>query len=409
MIDIEQDRNEFSIQRQVDDVRQEIESQFLYLANLAQVLAFSAVENQTQNSTVFQRMAKNIIQNAPYINSVILTKDNIISHIYPYKKYAKKLGHHYPDTTEEEEKIILAKVMHLPTLLGPIKYKDKPSGMVFYTPIYNGKKNNIYWGVIAMELNLKKFLDYSGFFHQDNLTLALLKKDKTPLYGQHDIFWTKGHAVQPIKVHNIKLYVGGVRTKSSSTDILQQLRIIGVFIAFIIASLFYSLLRSYETIHHQSLHDPLTSLPNLRWFHMNVESFIEYSKRKNSTFSILFIDVNKFKLINDSFGHRVGDLVLQKVATRMRKELRESDIISRVGGDEFVILLKDTAQKSDVQTVIRKLKTVVNKTIIAEGTPLDITISIGHCFYPKEGKTTTDLIKIADQKMYLDKQSSFIT
>lgn len=160
-----------------------------------------------------------------------------------------------------------------------------------------------------------------------------------------------------------------------------------------------------EQIRHLAHHDPLTGLLNRRLLEDRLEQAMGIAKRNGKQVAIQFIDLDHFKEVNDRFGHRVGDLLLQAVATRLRGLLREIDTISRVGGDEFVVVLPDmqsaTAAGETAQRVLRAL----GKPYSIEGHELTVTPSIGISLYPKDGSNAEMLIGRADAAMYQAKKS----
>jgi len=162
--------------------------------------------------------------------------------------------------------------------------------------------------------------------------------------------------------------------------------------------------KAKENIEHQANHDTLTGLPNRRLFNEHVSQAIKLARRKKQKFSLLMIDLNQFKKINDTFGHMVGDQVLRKVAARFREGLRDSDVISRWGGDEFAILAFDILNKSDAVKIITRIFNVFDQPIEAAGNSFKIEMSIGAAIYPNDGENQRTLFKNADAALYQAKR-----
>jgi len=154
----------------------------------------------------------------------------------------------------------------------------------------------------------------------------------------------------------------------------------------------------------QAIHDPLTSVYNRRYFTQAIERELERSKRYSHPISFLMIDVNRFKEINDRFGHQVGDKVLQEVATLLQGQVRESDTVIRYGGDEFLIVLPET--NSAIETIVQRIHNAVaewNKENLL--TEFPITLAIGKsCWHPESAETIEIILHKADQQMYEDKK-----
>lgn len=156
-----------------------------------------------------------------------------------------------------------------------------------------------------------------------------------------------------------------------------------------------------ERVAHYAYYDPLTNLPNRRFFIEQLEQAITLSKRNKQKMAVLFIDFDKFKKINDQFGHAIGDIYLCEVANLMKSQLRESDIISRFGGDEFVVQLLDIKSKKTALEFIKLLSSEIKLTMIQiEGHQLPVSASIGCAIYPDDGMDAKSLILHADDRMY---------
>ena len=147
-------------------------------------------------------------------------------------------------------------------------------------------------------------------------------------------------------------------------------------------------------------HDSLTKLPNRRYLEETLEQIISLSKREESNFSILFIDLDRFKLINDTLGHDIGDELLKVVSIRIKNLLRKSDTLARMGGDEFIIVSPNIKSKDEPAHISTKILQSLEKTIDIKGYTLNITASIGISIFPEDGETSANLIKHADSAMY---------
>jgi diguanylate cyclase (GGDEF)-like protein/PAS domain S-box-containing protein len=159
-----------------------------------------------------------------------------------------------------------------------------------------------------------------------------------------------------------------------------------------------------ERIRHLADHDALTGLPNRRLLEDRLEQAMGMAKRNGSQVAIQFIDLDLFKSVNDRFGHRVGDLLLQAVARRLRGLLREVDTVSRVGGDEFVVVLPDMASATAAGETAHRILEALARPYGIEGRELAITPSIGISVYPRQGDDVETLISRADAAMYHAKQ-----
>lgn len=148
-------------------------------------------------------------------------------------------------------------------------------------------------------------------------------------------------------------------------------------------------------------YDYLTGIPNRMLFHELAQAELSRAKRSRNTYAILFLDLNKFKLVNDTLGHSVGDLLLKSVAQRLRQSIRAYDIVSRLGGDEFVILLSEMRSEQQIADIARKVIRTINEPYKdLEGHDIEISTSIGIAVFPRDGATIDTLLLHADAAMY---------
>lgn len=153
-------------------------------------------------------------------------------------------------------------------------------------------------------------------------------------------------------------------------------------------------------LEHLAHHDPLTGLPNRLAFGYQLERAIAQSTRRQRRLALLFIDLDRFKEVNDSAGHNVGDLLLQAVAERLTYNLRLGDSLSRLGGDEFVCLLEDVVDSREAMRVADKMLTLLAGTFDVAGHEVHLSASIGICLFPDDGSDRETLVRNADTAMF---------
>lgn len=155
-----------------------------------------------------------------------------------------------------------------------------------------------------------------------------------------------------------------------------------------------------DKLYHQANHDMLTSLPNRTLFKDRLLQSIKRASRNNENFAMFYLDLDQFKIINDSLGHHIGDEVLIITANRLRNTLRDEDTLARLGGDEFTVILKNITTLDDIILVAQKIIDAMKEPIEIENHTLYISSSIGISLYPKDATNEHDLIKYADTAMY---------
>jgi len=159
-----------------------------------------------------------------------------------------------------------------------------------------------------------------------------------------------------------------------------------------------------ESIRHMADHDALTGLPNRNLFEDRLRQTIRRAYRHNNSFALLYVDLDDFKPINDNLGHRAGDMVLQEVAKRLRKSIREPDTVARVGGDEFIIILDHINKAENAAQVAGKIINLLTQPYHMPGKNFFLGASIGISLYPEHGKDMQSLIRCADIAMYKVKE-----
>jgi diguanylate cyclase (GGDEF)-like protein/PAS domain S-box-containing protein len=159
-----------------------------------------------------------------------------------------------------------------------------------------------------------------------------------------------------------------------------------------------------EKIQYLATHDTLTGLPNRAMFSQLLNYAIQAAQRYQRQFAVLFMDLDRFKIINDTLGHEAGDQLLQEIAARLKQSLRAVDVVGRLGGDEFVILIDEVSDSNHVAAIAHKILTGIIKPITLMGKESRITASIGICMCPKDARDEQSLMKNADIAMYLAKE-----
>ena len=162
--------------------------------------------------------------------------------------------------------------------------------------------------------------------------------------------------------------------------------------------------KAEHELERQALHDPLTSLPNRSLFLDRLEQGLRTARRVATPLALLVMDLDRFKEINDTFGHRAGDLLINQVAERIRSDLRETDTVARLGGDEFAILLPG-ADQDGAWRVAQKIITALQRPFEIEGDAHEISVSIGMAISPQHGEDVETLLRRADIAMYAAKRT----
>lgn len=161
-----------------------------------------------------------------------------------------------------------------------------------------------------------------------------------------------------------------------------------------------------EQLTYQAYHDGLTGLPNRALFHNLLQQAITTARRDHEQLGVLLLDLDRFKEVNDTLGHDVGDLILQQVGSRLAGAVRESDTVARLGGDECAVLLRALTDRRDAFEVVHRIRCALEQPFVVENQPIELAASVGIAFYPDHGEDGTTLVRHADVAMYGAKRSA---
>ncbi len=160
------------------------------------------------------------------------------------------------------------------------------------------------------------------------------------------------------------------------------------------------LLQKHQQLDHLAHHDQLTGLPNRLYLQAHLPEAIEEAKRASTVLAVLFLDLDRFKHVNDSRGHETGDKLLKTVAQRIRSTMRAEDVVIRMGGDEFVVILKGVKSSEQVSEAAGRINHALSAPMIVDGRTLVTTVSIGVALYPHDGADMGELLRHSDTAMY---------
>jgi len=200
-------------------------------------------------------------------------------------------------------------------------------------------------------------------------------------------------------IESIRQNVKGYVIKPLDLDqLIDVLECVKVDLQFKVAQ--EKLKKEKDELENHAYYDILTGLPNRMLFDDRIAQAIKKAKRNTSNMGIFFIDLNKFKSINDTYGHDVGDFVLNIVGCVMKSCMREEDTLSRIGGDEFTVIMEDISKPQDTMILANKILDALHQPINYKGNKLSLSASIGISVYPSDAEDASELLKYADTAMY---------
>ncbi len=184
----------------------------------------------------------------------------------------------------------------------------------------------------------------------------------------------------------------------------QQVRYAGALCLLIALANIDDRKRLQEDMRRRALHDPLTGLPNRAMFLESLERAVHKARRRSARFSLLFVDLDRFKEVNDTMGHTAGDTLLKAVAGRLVGAVRQSDLVARLGGDEFVVLIEEHGGPEEVMIVAQKVLAMVEQPVPIDWREATVSASIGIASFPEDAEDAETMLKNADTAMYQSKE-----
>jgi len=248
------------------------------------------------------------------------------------------------------------------------------------------------------KLNLNGVSHKTVSDHTDNLFPSGQEGDDAPIYAQLQ------HSI--LEVNNLKQAL--VTSQRRVNDVQEQIESFADTNAKLKQKLI-RLAKKCAHARHFGYYDELTGLPNRSLLMDRLKQAIVQAARQHKQVALLFIDLDRFKDINDNFGHEGGDKILQQVASRLTACLRYADTACRYGGDEFVIMLPETEGQENVAVVKEKIRASLAAPYELDGKAIELTASIGSAVYRNDGQDCSELVKQADIAMYLAKAHSYQT
>jgi diguanylate cyclase (GGDEF)-like protein/PAS domain S-box-containing protein len=236
-------------------------------------------------------------------------------------------------------------------------------------------------------------MDFASITHPEDLTTDMfmvsdLLQGKKPRFVMEKRYLRRGG-----EVINVTLHVSLVRDARHRPHY------------FVVQIVDITERKRYEqTIKHLAYHDPLTGLPNRVMLRDKLGLALAQARVSRDKLAVIFLDLDRFKVINDTLGHYTGDQALKLIAERLVGAVRGSDVVARLGGDEFTVLLPGIGDEQDVFTVLRKLMEAIQQPMRLVDREFSVSASVGIALFPRDGQESEELLQVADKEMYAAKQ-----
>lgn len=340
-----------------------------------------------------------------HVRSLAIAVDYKVKYLYPIKTNEKVQGVDYRDLPTQWEQVKQAIDSRTGVLAGPLDLIQGGKGLIYRYPIYIEGR---YWGLIATVINTDSFFDAAfNNLAGDAYDFAIrVKNSPTAFYGDPDLFNNAKAIISESDMPNVQWEWAVLQKDEKASSLILITRLMSIIISALLATLTYFFLRERKTLTTQAMHDSLTGLANRRLLDFRLAQTFAQSKRFNRVMAILYVDIDYFKKLNDTYGHDVGDELLKVVANRLSRCIRDVDTLSRVGGDEFVVVLDWLNDQNDASLVADKIMALFETNIFVMNQSIKVTLSIGVAALNQHAnETLKGLMKKADTALYEAKAS----
>ncbi len=397
-------------------IRSELETAIVSDIYVANGLSALVAANPGFQFSGWDLIASSIMRKSRHVNVIGLAPNDVIEFIYPKEGNEEALGLNYRTIPSQWRTVRKAQDVQEIFIAGPVNLVQGGQGLIARVPIFSDPPYNLnYWGVCSVVISLSSLFDDVGIqSFEFRYNLAMRGADSSGETGEifYGVQSTFDDAFSVESVHFP--YGSWVIAASEREDLLQKepwyrvhaVRMIGYPMLAILMLAFSAIYRLYSIANRRSLQDELTNLPNRRYFMYTLQEHFKAAQNGNSgSFALLNIDLDGFKAINDTYGHSAGDKVLIAVAQRLKGALRSSDVIARMGGDEYLVLLPRLKKSEDVQAIHHQLlKAVCGTPVIYDHHLITIEASVGFVLYDADTGSVEEMLKQADSNMYRHKR-----
>lgn len=379
-----------------------------------QTLSALVIQNNGEIKN-FEQVAATIIDD-PAIKNLILAPNGVVSHVYPLEGNEQVLGFDYFSAAEGNKEAVIAKDFQQLVLGGPFNLVQGGQALVGRLPVYIGKNKTQkqFWGLVSVTLNYPQALSGAELEQLKNQGFAYEiwrinpDTDERQIIASSNYTYNKNsrYVEQSMTILNADWVFRLSPIKNwyeyNETWIYSFL---GLLISLLLAFLVmhnYDLKQMKVELEELTFHDPLTGILNRRGIFRILDSLLTDSNKK---FILCYIDLNKFKYVNDTFGHNTGDKILQQFVYIIKKQMNKQHEFARMGGDEFILIFKNTGDINESAKFFEQLAEEFQKTISVNAIhKINLSFSMGKAVYPVDGETIDDLIAVADSAMYEEKQ-----
>jgi diguanylate cyclase (GGDEF)-like protein len=398
VLKVEKQNETLSLTNQYVDFQNEIES--IVYNNITIIYGYLA---DAYLSNLFE-------DHETYIKNVAILEDTTIIWNYPIEGNETSIGVDLATIDGQSETVLQVKETLNSTFNGPVKLVQGGIGFIARLPII---KEGQYWGQVSLVIDGDAFYkDMKNSADDNDLSLMLYNIND---YPDKAFYMTTGIIKSDaltfdFNVDLVSWKVVLIPRDGWRNNTIQVVigSIISLLASIAIALLIYNNLFNHELTKYQANHDFLTGLYNRTFLDEFQNLVLSKAKRNNGLVGFILIDVNRFKVINDKYGHIVGDELLKMVAINLKKTIRSHEAVFRLGGDEYLLVLPEIQSLEELRHVMKRIMLTCLEPKVIDHQEIEVTVSIGSSIYPIDGTNFDDLLKIADKNMYEHKSEKDI-
>lgn len=340
-----------------------------------------------------------------HVRNFGLAEGTVIRYMYPVEGNRQALGMDYRTVPDQWPSVLAAMNSDVGMLTGPLELVQGGTALIYRVPV---RVDAEYWGMLSTVIDLEAYLqDTVGIISLDGrLAIRARQADEqvSLVYGDSVVFTQASVQRVDVGVPGAKWEMAFAPSERDDEQHLTLWRIAGLVLGMLSGLGLATILVQRRALQQLALIDGLTGIANRRQFDLMLEKFCQkYQRRNSGCFALLYIDLDRFKALNDQHGHKAGDYFLVELAKRAAHAVRGSDVLARWGGDEFAIILDNPTQAS-IEHVVDRVRTLCEQPVRWRGLELQVGASIGVVQYPQDGTNADALVGVADKKMYENKE-----
>lgn len=365
--------------------------------------SYITVYHEHIDTDKLQAILADIYARSKNVRNFAVAVNTRITYVYPVETNKQIIGIDYRNLPKQWPQVKKAIDTHQGVLAGPLTLIQGGKGLIYRYPVY---VEGHYWGLLSTVIDTPSFLKSAFSDVGSHYQFAIRVKDATgaankAFYGDDRLFTNhKAYRTTGV-VPNAEWEWAILDTSQKASWMPGLTRALVIGFSALFAYIVFFFLKERTTLASHAMYDSLTGLANRRLLYDRMDQALSQSRRLDRFFGIMFIDIDHFKKINDTYGHDFGDELLKTVAVKLLGSIRDVDTLSRIGGDEFVIVIEQLVNKSDVELVARKIFTSFEQPVDIMGQDILISLSVGISIYtPHTPGNVKSLMKEADIALY---------